>query len=129
MIDIKQYKQNGILCSDITLTRGDDATLTMPIYMVDTTGSRTHYAVDANDVVSVQVRQQPITGTGTAPAVVFSGTVTINSSDDPEWSISHTDSTIAAGTYFWDAQIETTASKDYTFHTGHLIIIPEVTTM
>ena len=125
MINIAEYTRNGLPYTDITLTRGDSATLVLPIFEVASDGSRTPYAVTNSDTVEVQVRKVPVTGGGLTPAAIITGTVTV-SDGVPSWSISSANSTIDAGTYFWDAQI-TTGGKIYTFYSGQFIIVPEVT--
>ena len=125
MVNVREYTQGGINYTDITLTRGDDATLVLPVYSVAADGTRTAYSVTGSDTVAVQVRATPVTNSGTTPAVVINGTVTV-SDGKPNWSISHSNSTINCGTYYWDAQI-TTGGKVYTFYTGQFIVVPEVT--
>lgn len=125
MINIAEYMRNGLPCTDITLTRGDSATLVLPIYEVAADGSRTPYTVTNSDTVEVQVRATPVTSSGITPAAIITGTVTV-SDGVPSWNISHSNSTINVGTYYWDAQI-TTGGKIYTFYSGQFIIVPEVT--
>lgn len=127
MINIKEYTQNGLPYTDIYLTRGDDATLVLPIISVAADGTKTAYTMDPSDVVAVQVRATPITASSPTPAIIINGTVTV-SDGVPSWSISHSNSTINVGTYYWDAQITTSAGDVYTFYQGQFTIIPEVTT-
>lgn len=124
MINITEYSQGGIPHTDISLTRGDCANLVLPVY-VAADGTKTAYTVTGADTVKVQVRAIPVTKSGVTPAVVINGTVTV-SDGKPNWSISSANSTIDAGDYVWDAQI-TTGGNTYTFYSGKLVILPEVT--
>lgn len=126
MINVKQYIRNDLMCTDITLTRGDDAVLVLPIVSVAADGTKSAYTLDPSDVVEVQVRANPVRNSSVTPAVIINGTVT-DVDGTPNWSISHANSTIDCGTYFWDAQITTSAENTYTFYSGHLIIVPEDT--
>jgi len=125
MIEVREYSEGGLPKTDITLTRGDSANLVLPIFQINSDGTKTAYTVTGSDTVEVMVRATPVTKSGTTPAVVINGTVTI-SDGKPNWSISHSNSTIDAGVYFWDAQI-TTSGKVYTFYSGQFIVVPEVT--
>ena len=125
MINITEYTQGGIPYTDITLTRGDSANLVLPVYSVAADGTKTAYSVTGSDTVAVCVRATPVTKSGTTPAVIINGSVTVTDGK-PNWAVSHSDSTIDVGTYYWDAQI-TTGGKVYTFYTGKFVITPEVT--
>lgn len=125
MINVTEYISGGLPRTDITLTRGDNANLVMPVYKVDADGSRAPYSVTGADTVAVQVRKSPVTNSTITPAVVIVGTVTVTDGV-PNWSISSANSTIDVGTYYWDAQI-TTGGQVYTFYSGQFIIVPEVT--
>lgn len=125
MVSIKTNGFSDFISTDITLTRGDDVTLALGIYTVDQNGVKTPYVPDVSDVIKVEVRKSPITSSAITPIVVFAGSVTIDD-DVPYWHISHTDSTIDCGEYYWDAQI-TISGEVYTFYQGLLNIVPEVT--
>ena len=127
MIAVKEYIQNDIKYTDITLTRGDDAELVLPVIQINADGTETAYTPDASDSFAVQVRKGPVVD-NTPPAIVINGTVSVDQTDHcPHWSISSADSTVDVASYFWDAEITTAAGKKYTFYTGRFIIIPEET--
>ena len=126
MVSVSEQVVNNIVYTNISLTRGDDCTLVMPIYTVAADGTRTEYTPTGSDTFAITVREKPIENSGTTPAVIFSGSTSIVS-NKLNWNITHTNSTQNVGTYYWDAQI-TTSSKVYTFYQGLLNILPEVTT-
>lgn len=112
--------------NDITITRGDSTPapgLIVPILNAD----GTPYALQENESVAIQVRKHHVTGNGTEPAVIFDGTVTVNSDSQPVWYISATDTNILAGDYCWDAQISFANGDICTYAGGRLTILPEVT--
>ena len=126
MVSVSERTMGNICYTDISLTRGDDCTLVMPIYTVAADGTKTEYTPTGSDTFAITVRVAPIENSGTTPAVVFSGSTSIVDGK-LNWNISHTNSTQNVGEYFWDAQI-TTGGKIYTFYQGTLNITPEVTT-
>ena len=127
MVNVSEERLNNVIFTNITLTRGDDCTLVMPIYTVAADGTRTEYIPDqANDTFAIQVRKAPVTGIGTAPAIVFTGTTSFDADGRLNWDISDTNSTQDVGKYYWDAQI-TTGGKTYTFYQGWLFIFQEAT--
>lgn len=126
MVSLYTFNISGMTHTDIWLTRGDAAIIILPIYKVNADGSVSDYTPAVGDTFAVTVRAAQITNSGTPPAVVINGTVTASGSN-LEWSISHSDSTIDAGPYFWDAQI-TTDDGVFTIYGGELHITPEVTT-
>ena len=124
MVHVNEYTMGGVKYTDITLTRGDDCVLVLPIYSVAADGTRTAYTPSGSDTFSVAVRKKAITNSGTTPTAVISGTVTVVDGK-PNWTITHSASTIDAGDYVWDIQI-TKSSKVYTFYQGNFTILPEV---
>lgn len=125
MIFVSEEKIAGVKYTNITLTRGDDATLVLPIFSVAADGTRTPYTPLPGDTFKLQVRSEPITRSGQTPTVIFNGTITVVDGK-PNWTISATDSTQNCGKYYWDAQI-TTGGKIYTFYQGWLTIFKEAT--
>lgn len=126
MVNVSEERLGQVIYTNITLTRGDDCTLVMPIYTVAADGTRTEYFPDPDDDFEIQVREAPVTGIGTAPAVIFTGTTSIDADGRLNWDISSTNSLQNVGKYYWDAQI-TTGTKVYTFYQGWLNIFPEAT--
>ena len=126
MVSVTESMVGNIPYTNISLTRGDDCTLVLPIYTVAADGTRTEYTPDVSDTFAVTVRVAPVENSGTTPTVVFNGSVSVVS-DKVNWVISHSNSTQNCGKYYWDAQI-TTGGKIYTFYQGTLNITPEVTT-
>lgn len=126
MVTVSEERLGQVIYTNITLTRGDDCTLVMPIYTVAADGTRTEYIPDVSDTFKIEVREAPVTGIGTAPAVIFTGSTSIDSDGRLNWDISASDSTQNVGKYYWDAQI-TTNSKVYTFYQGWLNIFQEAT--
>lgn len=126
MVTVAEERLGQVIYTNITLTRGDDCTLVMPIYTVAADGTRTEYIPDVSDTFKIEVREAPVTGIGTAPEVIFTGSTSIDSDGRLNWNISTSDSTQNVGKYYWDAQI-TTGGKVYTFYQGWLNIFPEAT--
>lgn len=117
---------DGLVYTNISLTRGNDATLVMPIYVTAADGSKTEYAIQPSDTFKLEVRTEPITrNSATPPAPLFTGTVSIVDGK-PNWIISSTNSTQNTGIYYWDVEI-TTGGKTYTFYQGKFIICPNTT--
>lgn len=114
----------GMTNTDIWLTRGDAAIIVLPIFKVNTDGTQTAYTPAVGDTFAVTVRAKQVVNSGTTPSVVINGTVTASGAT-LEWSISHSNSTIDAGDYYWDAQI-TNADGVFTLYSGQLHITPEV---
>lgn len=105
----------------LSLTRGDTAILALHIKNAD----GTDYTVTESDEVRVQVRKHPITNSQ-ASQLVFEGTVTVTDGV-PIWTIRPEQSTIDAGTYYWDAQLTTGSGVVCTYLNGTLCITAEVT--
>lgn len=122
---------NSTKSSKITLTRGDDGLFTIPIYdpsVLDEDGKPTLYAVTDADTVEVHVRTEPIeTYDDLDGTLVFEGRITIDEDGIPNWHISHEDSAIDCGTYYWDAQITNANGWVSTYWKGKLIITSEET--
>jgi hypothetical protein len=125
MVNVSEETMGKVTYTNISLTRGDDCVLVLPIYTVSADGTRTEYTPTQSDTFAIQVREAPITKSGTTPAMIFSGTTSIESGK-LNWTISHTNSTQNCGKYYWDAQI-TTNNKVYTFYQGWFQITPEAT--
>lgn len=126
MVSVTEQAMGNIVYTNISLTRGDDCTLVLPIYTVAADGTRTEYTPQNSDTFAITVRVAPVETSGTTPTVVFNGTTAIVDGR-LNWTISHSNSTQNCGKYYWDAQI-TTGGKIYTFYQGTLNITPEVTT-
>lgn len=126
MVSVSEQTMGNICYTNISLTRGDDCTLVMPIYTVAADGTKTEYTPTGSDTFAITVRVAPIETSGTTPTVVFNGTTSIVDGK-LNWTISHSNSTQNCGKYYWDAQI-TTGGNVYTFYQGILNITPEVTT-
>lgn len=124
MVNLREYLLGGVRFTDISLTRGDDIVLEMPLFKVNPDGSRTEYTPVNTDTFLVQVRKAPVTGAGTAPSIVFTGTTSI-SSGRLRWSITHQNSTQECDKYFWDVQMTQNDGKVYTPYQGWLEILPE----
>lgn len=127
MVYVYEEKRDGMPYANITLTRGDDCTLVLPIYTVDSDGNSTPYTPAAGDTFQLQVRSGYIDGGSITPIVLFNGNVSV-SGTTLVWEISAAQSTQKCTQYVWDAQITTAGGKIYTFYQGFLTIVPEVTT-
>ena len=108
--------------TQISLTRGDTAILALNVKNADGTA----YTVTNDDTVKVQVRKSPITDSQTSELVI-DGDVAVTEGV-PVWTISPAQSTLNAGTYYWDAQITTGSGYVCTYLSGTLVITAEVTT-
>ena len=126
MVSVSEQTLGNIVYTNISLTRGDDCTLVLPIYTVAADGTRTEYTPQVSDTFAITVRVAPVETSGTTPTVVFNGSTSVVDGK-LNWTISHSNSTQNCGKYYWDAQI-TTGGKIYTFYQGTLNITPEVTT-
>ena len=126
MVSVTEQAMGNIVYTNISLTRGDDCTLVLPIYTVAADGTRTEYTPQVSDTFAITVRVAPVETSGTTPTVVFNGSTSVVDGK-LNWTISHSNSTQNCGKYYWDAQI-TTGGKIYTFYQGTLNITPEVTT-
>lgn len=109
--------------TNITLTRGDSAYITVPVLNADGTA----YEPQDGDKVALQVREKPITGIGSDPDVVINGDIAFNIQGVPLWHISTNDSTIPAMTYSWDVEIQLANGDVCTYNNGTLTIVPEDT--
>lgn len=123
MVNIKQHIFGAFVYTDIYLTRGDDAVIVLPLFSVSVDGTITEYEPTVSDALAVTVSDAQITGTGTTPAVVISGTVSISGSN-LLWEISSTDSTIDCRDYFWNVQI-TTDDGVFTIYKGRFFVLPK----
>lgn len=109
--------------TDIRLTRGDTAYIEVPVFETD---GVTPYYVTPNDVVTLQVRENAVTGSGYEPTLVMQGDISI-SDGVPLWTISAEASTIPAKQYFWDVQIVLQSGDVNTYNRGTLSIDGEIT--
>lgn len=112
---------DGLTYTDIVLTRGDDAYISLPIYNAD----GTEYSVDGSDTVTASVKAARVVDS-TAVTAVITGTVTV-SSGLAVWHVSHSETDIDAGVYYWDAQITTSDGDVNTIYSGKFTIVGEVT--
>lgn len=118
----------------LLLTRGDDGYVELPIFqkVFDRTVPEkyrfTKYLVQPEDVISVQVRKEPVVNasTSTEQTLVFVGDVTVHDGV-PIWHITHNQSEIDCDTYYWDVQITMSDGMVSTYNSGLLQILPEVT--
>lgn len=124
MLNIIEERIKRLKKTNIEITRGDDATLVLPIF-IETNGVSTPYTIQPGDTFALEVRNTPVKDNVSATMIMFDGTLSV---DDGKliWSISSTDTTQDAGVYYWDCQI-TTGGKVYTFYSGTFTILPEVT--
>lgn len=109
--------------TDISLTRGDTAYIEVPVFEID---GETPYFVTSNDVVTLQVRESPVTGIGREPRLIMQGRISV-SDGVPLWTITPQDSTIPARTYTWDAQIILQGGDVNTYNKGTFTIDGENT--
>ena len=105
---------------DIHITRGDTGYLEL----IPKRDGKT-YQLASGDVVAVEVRVKPITGS-TVTELVFAGSVDTSESV-PVWHLTAADTTRECGVYFWDAQMTTSDGEVASYLTGRLFIEPEVT--
>ena len=124
MLNIIEERIKRLKKTNIEITRGDDATLVLPIF-IETNGVSAPYTIQPGDTFALEVRNNPVKDNVSATTIIFVGTLSV---DDGKlvWSISSTDTTQNAGVYYWDCQI-TTGGKTYTFYSGTFTILPEVT--
>jgi len=108
--------------TNITLTRGDTAYITLPILQSD---GETPYEFEEGDEVRLQVRSSAITS-DTETELIFSGNISI-SDGVPIWHITTENSTINCGSYVWDVELITAAGEVCTYNSGKLKITKEVT--
>lgn len=108
--------------TDIQLTRGDTAVLSLPAFTAD---CGKPYYFGADESVHVQVRTAPIESELTE--LVFDGDVVVDDSGVPVWMIPSEHSSIDAGVYYYDAQANLKAGQVCTYISGKLEILPEVT--
>ena len=123
MVNITEEKRDGILYTNIALTRGDDVTLEMPIFVVNSSGEKTEYTPINTDSFLIQVRRDKVKDSDTIPTLVFEGNTSIEN-EKLHWYISHVQSTQNCRKYYWDCQI-TKDNKTYTIYQGYLTILPE----
>lgn len=118
----------------LLLTRGDDGYVELPIFqkVFDRTVPEKFryikYLVQDTDVISIQVRREPVVNeeTSTDETLVFVGDVTIQDGV-PVWHITHEQSQVDCNIYYWDAQITMSDGIVSTYNSGLLQILPEVT--
>lgn len=109
--------------TNITLTRGDSAYISVPVLKADGTA----YVPQSGDKVALQVRTAPITGIGSDPSVIIDGDIDFDQDGVPLWYISPSDSTIPAKTYSWDVELQMGNGDVCTYNSGVLTILPEDT--
>ena len=127
MFYVQEEKKDKYVFSNITITRGDAVDLKLPVFEYDANGQKTAHTIAAGESYAIQVREAPVTGTGTAPAIKITGTVTATTGNTyVTWSISSSDTELAVGKYYWDAQC-TVSGKNYTFYQGWFYIFQEAT--
>lgn len=118
----------------LLLTRGDDGYVELPIYQkikdvsVPEKYRLVKYQVQEHDVVTIQVRTEPVVNQSTSSdnSLLFQGIVEIERGI-PVWHITHEQSTVDCNTYYWDVQLEMSNGLITTYNSGLLEIIPEVT--
>ena len=69
MVNVSEERLGQVIYTNITLTRGDDCTLVMPIYTVAADGTRTEYLPGVSDTFAIHVREAPVTGIGTTTSI------------------------------------------------------------
>lgn len=104
---------------DIHITRGDSGYLEL----VPKRDGKT-YQLEKGDVVKVEVRAKPITGSAETE-LIFAGS--IDTSDGvPVWHLTTADTTRECGVYYWDAQL-TSGSEVSTYVSGRFFVEEEKT--
>jgi len=127
MLIIQEERKEKVVFTNITITRGDAATLSLPIYEYDANGNKQAHSIASGESYAIQVREAPITGSGTAPAIKINGSVTSTVGQTAvTWNISSSDTELSVGRYYWDAQC-TVGGKNYTFYQGWFYIFQEAT--
>ncbi len=123
MLSITEERIGKIKYTNIAITRGDDATLILPIF-VDNNGVKTEYTPTGSDTFALQVRKGEVKNS-TPPQLLFQGSLAVVAGK-LNWTISASNTTNDCGKYYWDCQI-TKSGKDYTFYCGWFTILPEAT--
>lgn len=115
----------SITGTTISLTRGDSAYISFPILQSD---GETPYEVQEDDVVSLQVRSDVVTGSeSTEPELIIDGNIVIENGV-PVWKLTPDETTIPVGKYKYDVQIVLGDSGDVvTYNSGTFKITSEVT--
>lgn len=123
MVYVEKELLNGIVNTNIYLTRGDSCTFELPLYTKNENGERVEYTPTQSDSFLIQVRSSPVTNSDNVPSIIFSGNPVIEN-NRVRWTVSSADSTKNSRRYYWDFQI-TTNGVVFTPYQGWFTILPE----